>query len=119
MADLFSVKAPLLIRHPDGRMEVMVDRLPHADGLVYFCPFWDQLPAEVGMHYISGEVRGEGPWKVGDAVVTVLGCQGTHPQQAAEYAEWQSYREQLGDDYPDADELRQLVEAAGIVPTTS
>ena len=119
MADLFSVRAPLLIRYPDGRMEVMVERLPHTEGLVYFRPFWNQLPAEQGVRFVSGEVRGEGPWKVGDAVVTVLGCQGTHPQQAAEYAEWQSYCDQLGDDYPDTDELRQVVEAAGIVPTAS
>ena len=119
MADLFSITAPLLIRHADGHQDVMVERLPHAAGLVYCRPFWNQLPPEQGMRFVSGEVLGEGPWKVGDAVVTVLGCQGTHPQQAAEYAEWQSYREQLGDDYPDTDELRQLVEAAGIVPTAS
>ena len=112
-------RAPLLIRHADGRLEVMVERLPHAHGLIYFRPFWNHLPAEQGVAFVSGEVRGEGPWKVGDAVVTVLGCRGSHPQQAAEFAEWQTYREQLGDDYPGPDELRRLAEAARIPPTAS
>lgn len=116
MADLFSITAPLLIRHADGHQDVMVEHLPHAAGLVYFRPFWDRLPVEQGICFVNGEVRGEGPWRVGEAMVTVLGCQGTHPEQAAEFAEWQMYREQLAADYPDADELWQLAEAAGILP---
>ena len=119
MADLLSITAPLLIRYPDGRLHVMVERLPHVDGLVYFLPFWNRLPAREGIRFVRGEVRGEGPWKVGEAVVTVLGCQGTHPQQAAEFAEWQAYREQLAAEYPDADELQRLAEASGSLPTAS
>ena len=106
MADLFSVTAPLLIRFSDGRTDVMAERLPHAAGLIYFRPFWDRLPLQEGIRFVAGEVRGEGPWKVGDTVVSVLGCQGTHPQQAAEFAEWQMYREQLAADYPDHDRLK-------------
>ena len=113
MADLFSLTAPLLIRYADGSLDVMVERLPHAEGLVYFRPFWDSLPLREGIRLATGEVRGEGPWKVGDAVVTVLGCQGTHPQQAAEFAEWQMYREQQFAHYPDADALRRLAVEAG------
>ena len=94
----------------------MVECLPHATGLVYFRPFWDRLPVAQGICFVRGAVRGEGPWKVGEAVVTVLGCQGTHPEQASEFAEWQRYREQLAADYPDADGLRELAEAAGILP---
>lgn len=113
MADLFSVTAPLLIRFPDASRDVMVDCLPHAGGLVYFRPFWDRMPLAEGVRFVAGEVRGEGPWKVGDSVVTVLGCRGTDPEQAAEYAEWQLYREQIGDNYPDEDALLQFAREAG------
>ena len=116
MADLFTITAPLLIRYRDGRMDVMVERLPHPAGLVYFRPFWNRMEPGDGICFAPGEIRGEGPWKVGDAVVTVLGCQGTHPQQAAEYAEWQVCREQLAGDYPGPDGLRQLAGKVGYYP---
>ena len=110
MADLFSVKAPLLIRYPDDAQHVMVHSFPHPDGLVYFRTFWDRLPKAEGIHLVRGELRGEGPWKVGEAVITLLGCQGTHPEQAAEYADWQFHLEQSGSSYPDRDELQKMVQ---------
>ncbi|MDX1698849.1 MAG: hypothetical protein R3308_11205 [Thiohalobacterales bacterium] len=115
MADLFSVTAPLQIRFRDGSTDVMVERLQHDDGLVYFRPFWNRMPLEEGIRFVPGEVRGDGPWKVGSAVVTVLGCQGTNPEQAADFAEWQICREQLADDYPDADGLLRLAREAGCI----
>jgi hypothetical protein len=113
MADLFSITAPLLIRYPDDTQDVMVDCLQHSAGLVYFRPFWDRMSLTDGIRLVTGEVRGHGPWKVGDAVVTVLGCRGVHPEQAAEFAEWQVYREQFGSSYPDADALIQFAREAG------
>jgi hypothetical protein len=116
VANLFSVTAPLLIRYPDGRREVMVECLAHPAGLVYFRPFWDRLGPGQGIRRVEGEVRGDGPWKVGDAVVTVLGCHGTDPAEAAEFAQWRVYREQLADGYPDADGLRHMARSAGYLP---
>ena len=66
----------------------MVACFQHPDGILYFRPFWDQLHDGEGIQIVTGEIKGEGPWKVGDAVVTVLGCQGTNPEQAAEFADW-------------------------------
>ena len=113
MADLFSITAPLIIRYPDKSLDVLVECLHHPAGLVYFSPFWDRMPLTEGIRLVTGEVRGSGPWKVGDAVVTVLGCQGTHPEQAAGFAEWQVYREQFGSHYPDVDALMQFAREAG------
>ena len=103
---------PLLVRFPDGTKHVMVHCFPHPDSLVYFRPFWDRLPDSDGVCILRGELRGEGPWKAGDAVITVLGCHGTHPEQAAEYADWQQYLEQLGPAYPSYAELEIMAREA-------
>lgn len=108
MADLFSMTAPLLIRYPDGVKHVMVAQFPRPGGLVYFRTFWDRLPQEEGVLSVGGELHGSGPWKVGDAVITVLGCHGTHPDEAAEYSAWQFHLEQLGDSYPGRAQLEQI-----------
>ena len=64
------------------------------------------------LRYVAGPVRGEGPWKVGDAVVTVLGCHGSDPELASEFAAWQAAREQLGADYPRAEHIARLMREA-------
>jgi hypothetical protein len=116
MADLFSVTAPLLIRYPDGCREVMVERLAHPAGLVYFRPFRERQEAAHAVRLVEGEVRGDGPWKVGAAVVTVLGCHGSDPAAAAEYVGWQQQRAQFPDDYPDREALRAIARALGYLP---
>jgi hypothetical protein len=116
MADLFSITAPLLIRYPDGTRHVMVARFPHPGGVVYFRTFWDQLPLQQGVLLARGELHGGGPWKVGAAVITVLGCHGTNPDEAAEYSAWQFHLEQLGDSYPGPAQLEQIARDAGLLP---
>jgi hypothetical protein len=108
MADLFSVTAPLLIRYLDGTAHVMVHRLRHPQGLVYFRSFWDRMPPAEGILLVAGDIHGDGPWKVGDAVVTLLGCHGSHPEHAAEYADWQLHMAECGDDYPRSEQLVAL-----------
>ena len=116
MADLFTLTTPLLIRYPDNTRHVMVGYFKHPDGVVYFRPFWDQLPDEEGIQLAGGDVTGEGPWKVGTAVVTVLGCQGTNPDQAAELADWEFQLEQRGQNYPARHELEKIAREKGVLP---
>jgi hypothetical protein len=91
MADLFSVTAPLLIRLPTGDMHVMAERFPHPRGLVYFDLFWHLANPHLGVHMVEGIIKGDGPWKIGDAVVRVLGCHGTDGALARRFNEWQIY----------------------------
>ncbi len=72
--DLFTVTAPLIIRTRDGAKRLMAERFPHPDGLLFFEPFWRDNDHQPAIHVIEGELKGDGPWKVGDAVVTVLSC---------------------------------------------
>jgi hypothetical protein len=116
LADLFTLTVPLLIRYPDATRHVMVGSFQHPEGVVYVRPFWDRLPAGEGIRLVTGEIKGEGPWKVGAAVISVLGCQDTHPVQAAEFADWKFHLEQRGEPYPTRDELRAIAQQQGILP---
>ncbi len=107
---------PLLIRYSDDMRHVMVGCFRHPDGIVYVRPFWDELPDGEGVYVVNGDIKGEGPWKVGDAVVTVLGCQGTNPEEAGELADWKFQIEQRGECYPTRDELEAIVRGRGLLP---
>jgi hypothetical protein len=109
MADLFSVTAPLAIRFPGGDKRIMIERLAHENGVLFLPPFWMNRPVQDVLCFVPGPVKGEGPWKVGDAVVQVLGCHGTDPDLAGEFARWQTHLEQIGN-YPERAAIEQLME---------
>lgn len=113
MADLFSVTAPLMIRFPDGEKRIMVERFPLADGLLYLEPFWTRQDPDMAFQRVEGPLRGEGPWKAGDAVITVLGCQGTDPEMAGLYARWQTHLQQPGFELPPRDLVEALARERG------
>lgn len=106
MANLFVVTAPLLIRLPSGEQHVMAERFAHPDGLVFFELFW-HLGDNNGVHVVKGLIRGDGPWRVGDAVVRVLGCHGTDGMLAQRFDQWRLYLSDNTDAYPP----RALIEA--------
>ena len=108
-----------MIRHPDGTQQVMVELFRHPQGLLYFEPFWDSQPVAQGIHLVEGNIRGVGPWKAGECIITVLGCQGTHPQLAAEFAAWQAYLEEQGGDFPSRQRIDDLAREYGaLLPGT-
>lgn len=108
MADLFSVTAPLAIRFRDsGEKQIMVERLPCNDGLVFLPAFWTDTGIERALRYVAGPITGDGPWKVGNAVVTVLGCHGTDAELASDFSNWQTRLVQLGGAYPDREAVHK------------
>ena len=116
MADLFTVKAPLTIRLSDGTRHVMAEWFPleREPGLIYFELYWHlQRPAARAIHRIGGAVHGDGPWKIADNVITVLGCQGTAADLANSYAEWQFYLQQGAPGYPVREAIHGLARAHG------
>ncbi|MCW8956524.1 MAG: hypothetical protein OQL09_06545 [Gammaproteobacteria bacterium] len=115
MADLFAMKSPLVIRFPDGRKHIMAEYFRHPEGLLYFDVFWHQQSEAEAIHLIQGEYKGEGPWKVGDCVINVLGCHGTDPELASLYSEWQTYRQMAPEAYPGEGEIRDIAVSRGAV----
>lgn len=89
--ELTKVTAPLTIRYADGIRHLMVEKFEHPEGILYFEPFWHLPGTEAGIHLAQGSVRGDGPWKIGDAVVTVCGCRGSDPEMALQLAAWQEH----------------------------
>lgn len=115
MADLFSVTAPLLIRLSTGDQHVMAERFPHPRGLVYFDLFWHVGSPHQGVHVVEGIIKGDGPWKIGDAVVRVLGCHATDGALARRYDEWRAYIAEHADAYPDRAEIETIAHSLGAV----
>lgn len=113
MADLFRVTAPLLIRLPTGDMHVLAECFPHARGLVYFDLFWHLGNPHKGVHVVEGILKGEGPWKIGDAVVRVLGCHGTDGALARRFDEWRAYLGENADVYPSRIEITAIARQHG------
>lgn len=114
MADLFAMKAPLMIRLANGEKHIMVKYFRHADGILFFDVFWHQT-VPPGIHLVTGEYKGEGPWKVGASVIHVLGCHGSDPELANLYAQWQYYLQTDADDYPSENEIISLARQHGAI----
>lgn len=114
MPDLFSMKSPLMIRFASGEKRIMAEYFKHPEGLLFFDVFWNQAD-DSAIHIVKGEYKGEGPWKIGDAVINVLGCHGTDPELAALFSEWQMYLQMSADIYPSDEEIKRLAIAKGAV----
>jgi hypothetical protein len=106
MADLFSVTAPLAIRFKDtGERQIMVERIPYRDGLLFLPAFWTDAGIEKALRFVPGPIEGDGPWKVGGAIVTVLACHGTDAALATEFSAWQNHVLEAGAALPDRTEI--------------
>ena len=100
MADIFSLTAPLMIRLPDGTEKVIAHHFKHQKGLLYFDLYWHIGEPESVFHVLEGEVTGEGPWKIQDHVLNVLGCSGTNSDLAMQFNAWQEFLHRADADYP-------------------
>mgnify|MGYP001821699222 FL=1 len=119
MAQLFSMTAPLMIRTPQGVEQVIAEIFPHPEGLVYFDLYWHQGQPEETIHFVRGAVRGEGPWKIGDYVINVLGCHGSNAELASAFQQWQSYLQTAADDYPSPPLVAAIAKRLGAIIETT
>jgi len=112
MADLFSIKSPLLACYPNGEKHVVVKLFPREHGLVYLVPWWLAVDPP-GMYEVEGSIQGEGPWKVGDVVIRLMSCGDT--DESMYWNQWQQYLAGLAesDPYHDESAMQQLLEQTG------
>lgn len=117
MVAIDRVSAPLVIRHADGSEQLVAACFPHPAGLLYLDPYWHLSTPERAAHLIRGELTGEGPWKVGGAVIRVLGCHNTDPELQQPFLAWQDYLREHPDDYPPAEQIRSIARRLGALPS--
>ena len=113
MPDIFEMKRPLAVNYASGEKTVIVAYYPHPQGLVYLEPFWENKAEGQQATVIEGEIKGEGPWIINDAIISLVGCQGTDPDLAQQLAQWEFHVQSVEDDYYQPEEIRQLARKYG------
>jgi len=108
MPAIETVTAPLAILFDDGSKRLAAACFKHQLGLLYLDTWWHLKKPGQAAHIIRGELKGDGPWRIGDATIRVLGCQNTDPELQSEYLNWQEYLKESSQ-YPPR---RQVVEIA-------
>ena len=117
MADLFTVTAPLKIRLPDGSQRVIAELFNHPNGILYFELYWHE-DHDARIHLVQGELKGDGPWKIADHIIYVLGCQHTDAALANEYAEWRTWHIHNPQAYPDRKMINRLAAGYGVLESS-
>ena len=107
------VTAPLVLRHPDGREQLVAACFTHPDGLLYLDLYWHKKTPREAAHLIRGALRGEGPWRIGDWRLQVLGCHNTDPHLQSEFAAWQAHLQSADAGYPPRQQLVEIARRLG------
>lgn len=116
MADINQVTAPLVLRDPDGNEKVIAAAFTHPLGLLCLDLFWHLSNPNEAAHLIPGELQGEGPWRVGDHRLRVLGCHNTDPHLADQFAEWNQYLQNHPGEYPPRAQVVEIATRLGATP---
>jgi len=113
MARLETVTAPLVIRFADGSEKVVAACFPHPLGALYLDLFWHQRSPRQAAHLLRGELSGDGPWRVGEARIRLLGCHNTDPHLMDQFGPWRAYLEANGDHYPPPAQVLEIARRLG------
>ena len=116
MPTIDSVTAPLVLRHPDGREQLVAACFTHPLGLLYHDLYWHRSRPDQAAHLIRGEIHGDGPWRICDARVRVLGCRNTDPHLQEAFSAWQHYLQTHTDEYPPRAQIIEIARRLGATP---
>ncbi len=117
MATIDSVTAPLVLRQADGREQLVAACFPHPSGLLYFDLYWHQSTPQQAAHLVRGQLSGEGPWRIGNTRLRVLGCHNTDPHLQNDFVRWQHYLADHADEYPPRRQIIDIARRLGATPT--
>jgi hypothetical protein len=116
MPAIDTVTAPLVLRHPDGREQLVAACFTHPLGLLYLDLYWHRSTPRQAAHLIRGEIHGEGPWRVGEARLRVLGCHHTDPHLQDAFSTWQQYLQDHAEAYPPRSQIVEIARRLGATP---
>ena len=113
MAQIDTVTAPLVIRFSEEEEKVVARAFSHPLGLVYLDLFWHESTPDQAAHLIRGKLQGEGPWRIGNARIRVLGCGATDPHLQEQYLPWRDFLNQYPDRYPPEAQIMEIARRLG------
>lgn len=116
MAAIDQLSAPLVLRDPGGNERVIAAAFTHPLGLLCLDLFWHQSSPDKAAHLLRGELAGEGPWRIGNYRLRVLGCQATDPHLAEQFSAWSEYLANQGDRYPPRPQILEIARRLGATP---
>lgn len=119
MAIIDQLTAPLVLRDPDGNEKVIAACFTHPKGVLYLDLFWHQSTPDKAAHLITGDLSGEGPWRIADYRMRVLGCHNTDPHLADSFAAWQEYLQNNPDQYPPRPQIEDIARKLGATPRSA
>ena len=118
MAAVDNVTAPLVLRHPDGREQLIAACFTHPLGVLYLDLYWHLSTPQQAAHLIRGQVQGEGPWRIGDSRLRTLGCANTDPHLQDDFTAWQRHLQANADSYPPRQQIVDIAQRLGASPVT-
>ncbi len=116
MPAIDTVTAPVVLRHPDGEEQLIAACFSHPLGLLYFDLYWHLSTPQEAAHLIQGDLSGQGPWRIGDSRLRVLGCHNTDPHLQDDFIAWQKYLQSHADGYPPREQIIELARRLGALP---
>lgn len=116
MPAIDTVTAPLVLRHPGGHDQLIAACFTHPLGLLYLDLYWHLSTPQRAAHLIRGEIRGEGPWRIGGSRLRVLGCHNTDPHLQDAFSAWRHYLQAHADAYPPRKQLIEIARRLGATP---
>lgn len=116
MPAIDTVTAPLVIRHPDGQEQLVAACFTHPDGLLYLDLYWHQSTPQKAAHLLRGTLSGDGPWRIGETRLRVLGCHNTDPHLQDDFVAWQQHLHEQADRYPPREQIIDIASRLGATP---
>jgi hypothetical protein len=89
--NLFKMRKVLKIIHPIGGERIIDHLFKTPTGICFFDEGWTET-SNNPIHFVDGEIRGEGPWTIGDSVIDIE----TDQARLCNYAKWLRYKEANG-----------------------
>lgn len=114
MLAIETITSPLAILFDEGKKQLAAACFEHQLGLLYLDPFWHLKSPADAAHLIKGTLKGEGPWRISNATIRVLGCRNTDPELQVEFNNWNEYLEN-SPDYPPQEQIFEIAKKLGAV----
>ena len=111
MARIETLTLPLVLRTPDQDERLIAAAFPHPLGLLVFECEWHRLAPGEGLRLLRGELTGEGPWRIGEARLRVVGCAGTDPHLQRALTDWLAATARP--DYPPREQILEIARRFG------